>query len=291
LWFANNVGPSGGGSAWAPHSDMGFFSGSPGGANQTHRLQCWDYSRLQVPDLRNSEANVIVSKAKIFNDASVDVNDEGTLLAALVPIENQMSVNLCIYSLERKTFSQCLYLWTFGMNAISVSLSPLSRYIVVGLSTPRSVYSMSYPPAEESVTVGQVFQLSDAEKSCPRLEHVRNINVSRGDESFSLNSIRWLPHAGDGFIYGTNRGHLVICRPEASVKCCNNPWSASGNVGNSRTSTGTQTVMSPVRASRSLSLSSTSSSEFSSSRSRTNLSSNSPQTNADDSSASVQGDQ
>lgn len=287
LWFANNSGPNIPAGGWAAPPDMGLFAPNAGG-NQTHRLQCWDFSRFEVPDLRDSEINVVVAKAKIFNDASVDVNDEGTLLASLVPIDNTLSVNLCIYSLERRTFAQCLYLWTFGTNAISVSLSPLSRYIAVGLSTPRSVYSFSYPPADESVTVGQIFQLSDQDKPCPRLEHVRNINVSRGDESFSLNSIRWLPHAGEGFIYGTNRGHLVICRPEASMRYCNNPWSSSGTSlsYNSRTSTGTQTTTSPVRPSRTLSLSSTSSLESISSRNRTNLSSMSTQTNhnSDDSS-------
>ena len=281
LWFSS-------GNGWQmTNSEMGWFTGGPQAANVNYRLQCWDFSRFELPNIKNPDCNVVVSKCRIHNDASVDMNASGTLLAALVPIENSSSVNLCIYSLEKKTFAQCLYLWTFGVNAISVSLSPLSRYIAVGLTTPRATQVYSYPPVDESVTIGQIFQLNDADKSCPSLQHVRNINVSRGDEAFSLNSIRWLPQAGEGFIYGTNRGHLVICRPEASVKVCNNPFSGSGNLVNSRTSmtTGTQTMMSPIRYPRSDSLSSTSSTE-SSNLTRNRVLSIATQTSLDDSASS-----
>lgn len=214
----------------------------------SYRLQCWDYSKFELPNLKDSQANLVVSKCRIHNDASVDMNEEGTLLAALVPIENSASVNLCIYSLEKKSFAQCLFLWTFGGNAISVSLSPLSQFVVVGLTTPRVHQPYSFPPSNESVTVGQVFQLNDREKESPSLEHVRNINVSRGDESFSLNSIRWLPNAGEGFIYGTNRGHLVICRPEASIKSASSKLMAAGLLSRNSNSTGTQTFPSLTMA-------------------------------------------
>lgn len=223
LWFQGPPLP-----AW-PGGQVGAELSWLGSASSlTYRLQCWDYRNLELPNLKDSQANVVVSKCRIHNDASVDMNGEGTLLAALVPIENSASVNLCIYSLEKKSFAQCLFLWTFGANAISVSLSPLSRFVVVGLTTPRTHQPYSFPPSNESVTVGQVFQLNDREKESPSLEHVRNINVSRGDESFSLNSIRWLPNPGEGFIYGTNRGHLIICRPEASMRSASSKLMACG---------------------------------------------------------------
>lgn len=105
---------------------------------------------------------------------------------------------------------------------------------MVGLTSPRAPPVYLYPPSSDNVTIGQVFQLSDGRKNYPNpiqpnLEHVRNIDVSRtgsepnssllnnnssNNESFSLNSMRWMPNPGEGFIYGTNRGHLVICRPE-----------------------------------------------------------------------------
>ena len=180
----------------------------------TYKLQCCDFSRFQLPDLKGTQAGLVVSKC--HNDASVDINSYGTLLASLVPDDssNSQSISLHIYSLEKRSFAQCLFSWTFGANAISVSLSPISRYVVVGFTNARSFADPISVDANDSVTVGQVFRLAHSHKDpVPRcLHHVRSINVARGDEHFNLNSIRWLPHPGQGFIYGTSRGHMVICQ-------------------------------------------------------------------------------
>lgn len=243
LWFNAGTLP------WPPGElGHGWLGGGSLSCSLSYRLQCWDFASYDLPNLKETHRNVVASKCRIHNDASVDMNPEGTLLASLVPIENSSSINLCIYSLEPRTFAQCLYLWTFGGHAISVSLSPLSRYVVVGLTSPRSI-TETYSSAD--VTIGQVFQLKESTSSedpstaSQCLQHVRNINVSRGEEdihfNFSLNSIRWLPHVGGGFVYGTNRGHLVICRPKRSDLDDRNddlkrPYS-------SNRSTGTQTTL------------------------------------------------
>lgn len=197
---------------WAPSAIPGNEFMNPKG---TYRLQCWDFSRFQLPDLKDTQAGLVVSKCRIHNDASVDINSDGTLLASLVPDENSnsQSISLHIYSLEKQSFAQCLFSWTFGANAISVSLSPISRYVVVGFTNTRTFIDPALADASDTVIVGQVFRLTHLEKEpMPRLHHVRNISISRGDEPFNLNSIRWLPHPGQGFIYGTSRGHMVICR-------------------------------------------------------------------------------
>lgn len=193
--------------------------------------------------LFTAQSNVVVAKCRIHNDASVDISSDGNLLAALVPVESSHSVNLCVYSLEKATFAQCLYVWTFGGNAISVSLSPLARYVVVGLTTPRSANLYSYPPSNESATVAQVLKLNGQKKTVsPCFEHVRNIDVARGDDFFSLNSIRWLPGAGEGLIYGTNRGHLVVCRPFSSQ--ADDLKKSASSLLRASSTTGTQTAFS-----------------------------------------------
>lgn len=202
---------------WGPSAVPGNEFMNPKG---TYRLQCWDFSRFQLPDLKDTQAGLVVSKCRIHNDASVDINSGGTLLASLVPDENSnsQSISLHIYSLEKQSFAQCLFSWTFGANAISVSLSPISRYVVVGFTNTRTFADPTSVDVADSVTVGQVFRLTHVEKDpMPRLHHVRNISISRGDEPFNLNSIRWLPHPGQGFIYGTSRGHMVICRTSHEV--------------------------------------------------------------------------
>ena len=46
----------------------------------THRIQAWDFSKGDIPDLTDSEANIVVQEAKIHNDASVDISEDGSLL-------------------------------------------------------------------------------------------------------------------------------------------------------------------------------------------------------------------
>ena len=213
-----------------------------------------------------AQANLVVAKCRIHNDASLDVSADGLLLAALVPDDRPAShsISLSVFSLDQRTLGQCLYQWTFGVNAISVSLSPQGRYVVVGLTTPRSTQLYSYPPSSnETATVAQVLKLSGRseidKRYLPSFEHVRNIDVCRGDDLFSLNSIRWLPGSGEGLVYGTNRGHLVICRPDCSEigsnskRAKNGSSSSASNTSNATSSiirnqsatTGTQTI-SPV---------------------------------------------
>ncbi|KAI1304191.1 Activating molecule in BECN1-regulated autophagy protein 1 [Halotydeus destructor] len=257
LWFP-------GISGWGGVSGTGAEFGLLHGPNIHYRIQCWDFSKLTLPNLKDAHTNLVVSKCRIHNDASVDISADGNLLAALIPVDSSHSVNLCVYSLGKVTLGQCLYVWTFGANAISVALSPLSRYVVVGLTSPRTPQMYSYPPSTESATVAQVLKLSGRSKAAlPCFEHVRNIDVQRGDDFFSLNSIRWLPGSGEGLIYGTNRGHLIVCRPNAmDAEALHNRQKSTGFhhgissiIRNNSATTGTQTSsVSASRANRTLSI-------------------------------------
>lgn len=230
-----------------------------------------------------AQANLVVSKCRIHNDASIDMSADGHLLAALVPDEHggTNSVTLCVYSLDKGSLGQNLYQWSFGANAISVSLSPMANYIVVGLGTPRAAAVYAYPPINDTATVAQVLRLAGRSdvKACRSFEHVRNIDVARGDDLFSLNSIRWMPGSGEGLIYGTNRGHLVICRPD-----CSEPkedkkgrYGECSIIRNQSATTGTQTVglglLLPTRENRTLSIGTQTSDSLSTINSVANLTS------------------
>ncbi|XP_023211951.1 uncharacterized protein LOC111614818 [Centruroides sculpturatus] len=193
-------------------SRMGSFIGIHETAHHiTHRIQSWDFSKCQMPCIRNANWNVVVPKCKIHNDASVDISRDGQLLAALIPTTNGLrhAVTLSIYSLQSHSLGQCLYTWKFGPTVISVSLSPLGRYIIVGLGSSRL-----YLSSAERETVAQIFKLESNNK-CNTLLHVRNLSQQGLGQQLqvSLNSVRWLPQPGQGLIYGTNRGCLCICRP------------------------------------------------------------------------------
>lgn len=105
---------------------------------------------------------------------------------------------LGVYSLRWETLGQCLYTTSFEQNAVSVSLSPLSRHLVVGL-THRIITS-------ERWVMARVFKIP---KDLPgdRLPVLRELEQSRDSR---INCIRWLPVSGQGLIYATNTGQLVI---------------------------------------------------------------------------------
>ena len=44
-----------------------------------YRIQTWDFSRGDIPDISNSEDNIVVKEAKIHNDASVDIAEVCTV--------------------------------------------------------------------------------------------------------------------------------------------------------------------------------------------------------------------
>ena len=47
------------------------------------RIQTWDFSRGDIPDISNSEDNIVVKEAKIHNDASVDIAEVGDIFLIL----------------------------------------------------------------------------------------------------------------------------------------------------------------------------------------------------------------
>lgn len=204
----------------------------PGHTCIDYRIQCWDFSHDLLPNIKDAQSNVVVSKCRIHNDASVDISYDGLSLACLIPIDSNnyaSSVNLTLYSLAKPTFAKCLSTWTFGSNAISVSFSPRASHIVVGLTCQHRMLHN-----ESEMEIAQVFKL-ETEKSSGGydfLKHVRNIAVSRGDDLMSVNSIRWLPRPGQGFIYGTNRGQLIIARPTSPIEdpTCDIPFWPASNV-------------------------------------------------------------
>lgn len=181
------------------------------GPNLTHRIQCWDMTGTELPDIGDAKACLVAPRCKIHNDASVALG--GGLLAALVPC-GLLGASLCVYSLRPR--GTLLHTWSFGANAISVSLSPMARYLVVGFAATRGYF------AQEREVVAQIFKLTppdmdgSASSGGGQLQQVGNLSQPGGvigQPPVSLNSVRWLPRPGEGLIYGTNRGSLCICRP------------------------------------------------------------------------------
>lgn len=179
-----------------------------------HRIQAWDFSKYSLPEIHLAEKNVVVGECKVHNDASVDISSDGKLLVTLLP-SGRLSITtmLGVYSMQWDSLGQCLYTTTFDQNAVSVSLSPTTRHLIVGLASRRVHFFHT-----DRQTIAQVFKLEGAKpsKSDPtkgKLVLVRELEMSRESTDFmSLNCIRWAPTPGEAFVYGTNTGKLKILR-------------------------------------------------------------------------------
>lgn len=192
----------------------GAFAGCGEGAvasniiNTTHRLQWWNFSQVELPDLKNSESHVIASSCKIHNDASCDISSDGKLLATFVPSAQGFPDDgvVAVYSLEKATLGQCLFAKEFGPNAISISLSPLNRYIMVGLAARRLHWHLT-----SRQVVAQIFRLTGKESPSDAVKPVVSITHDCNPDQrshVSVNAAFFHPLVGNGLVYGTNRGHL-----------------------------------------------------------------------------------
>ncbi|KAB0350658.1 hypothetical protein FD754_015515 [Muntiacus muntjak] len=186
-------------------------------ANTTYRLQWWDFTKFDLPEISNASVNVLVQNCKIYNDASCDISADGQLLAAFIPSSQRGFPDegiLAVYSLAPHNLGEMLYTKRFGPNAISVSLSPMGRYMMVGLASWRILL---HPSTEHMVA--QAFRLQQAHGGETSMRRVFNVLYPMPADQrrhVSINSARWLLEPGLGLAYGTNKGDLVICRPEAS---------------------------------------------------------------------------
>ena len=55
--------------------DFNLIHHGPSNIALTHRIQTWDFAKGDIPDINNSEDNIVVKEAKIHNDASVDISE------------------------------------------------------------------------------------------------------------------------------------------------------------------------------------------------------------------------
>nr|CAB3221372.1 activating molecule in BECN1-regulated autophagy protein 1 [Phallusia mammillata] len=198
---------------------LSFYPGHNSPDPTSYRLQWWDFSKLELPEISRSDINVIVPQCKVYNDSSVDISKDGTKLATFIPAELNFvpdSMQVAVFSLEPSTLGQNIFRKSIGPNAVCLSLSPLGGYIAVGVKN--RVYSQEGRqlyrfPMAQILRVGH--------KGCEALStvvhHVNHPVIPDTPQRFvNINTIAWLPGVGQGLVYGTNNGELRICHTVAS---------------------------------------------------------------------------
>ncbi|XP_017798030.1 PREDICTED: activating molecule in BECN1-regulated autophagy protein 1-like [Habropoda laboriosa] len=186
----------------------------------SYRVQAWDFSKGEIPDITNCEKNIVIRKCNIHNDASIDISSDGKLLATCF---------LGIYSLQWETLGERIY-WTEAKHSvISVSISPTQEHLLVGLA--RNIFQEKYTMASIYRLMHKKSQNQDDDRPCIQDWNIHNIenylnfkNIKKSmllvRELFpnnqsttghiSINCIRWAPQPGQGLVYATNTGQLNI---------------------------------------------------------------------------------
>ncbi|XP_076687187.1 uncharacterized protein LOC143378926 isoform X2 [Andrena cerasifolii] len=144
--YTGNIGPgvvdgNGGQDPGDNSDDVNFGDQIPGSISsnsleiQSYRVQAWDFSNGEIPDITNSEKNIIVRECKIHNDASIDISSDGKLLATLLPSSRiNVTTTLGVYSLQWNTLGEKIYSTTIDQSVVSVSISPTQQHLLVGLA-------------------------------------------------------------------------------------------------------------------------------------------------------------
>ena len=197
----------------------------------THRIQAWDFSKGDIPDLTDTESNLVVPEAKIHNDASVDISEDGTLLVTLVPSNMPMQTLVGVYGLNASNKGRKIATHSLEYPPVSVSLSPTTKYLLVGYSMrhPRSRLAPFSLPSDPNL-MAQIFYMQTLEGSgdpgssetiqaelnsrelMPRMRLVHQRDLHQNEHAVHLNCIRWIPVAGMGMVYATNTGIIKILR-------------------------------------------------------------------------------
>ncbi|KAK2579509.1 hypothetical protein KPH14_010815 [Odynerus spinipes] len=105
---------------------------------QSYRVQAWDFSNGEIPDITDSKKNVVVRECKIHNDASIDISSDGKLLTTLLPSGRiNVTTTLGVYSLQWETLGERIYSTKIDQTVVSVSMSPTRQHLLVGLASRR----------------------------------------------------------------------------------------------------------------------------------------------------------
>lgn len=214
MTYANQI-PRGSGEVELPHDDqeepcldhltplaLSFLKIS------SYRVQAWDFSKREIPDIRQCHKNIVIRKCKIHNDASINISSDGTLLAIC------FAGGAGIYSLQWESLGEAICWTETDYPVVSVSISPTKEHLLIGLARTLPDY---YLHRREKYTMAKIYRLVNKQSQYDNLHFdnmllVRNLlqNCELTTGYTSINCIRWAPQPGQGFVYATNTGRLAI---------------------------------------------------------------------------------
>lgn len=184
----------------------------------SYRVQAWDFSTGEMPDITNSEKNIVVPECHIFNDGSIDISSDGKLLAA------KFNTMLGIYSLEWETLGKRMYSTKRCKPSLSVSISPTQQHLLVGLPGSIRIYRLVNEEFQNDWNPYSILwhlPLRDLIMTDLHIKHLRKNGTMVIDRELlhndhemrvykAINCTRWAPQPGQGLVYATSTGQLNI---------------------------------------------------------------------------------
>ncbi|PIK56421.1 hypothetical protein BSL78_06665 [Apostichopus japonicus] len=180
----------------------------------THRLQWWKFKDNNLPDISNARANILVPCCKLYSDASCDISPDQKFVVTFVPYSFPDQFVVAGYSLEQCNFGSVLFSKKFGADAITLSISPSCDNLLVGVATGQ------YRCPAIAAPMVMICSLTDPTALAGTIKTIQVVNhpsEEQGRHSTGLNIAKWVPTLGAGFVYGTDKGDLRICRPRFEV--------------------------------------------------------------------------
>ncbi|XP_015428682.1 PREDICTED: activating molecule in BECN1-regulated autophagy protein 1-like [Dufourea novaeangliae] len=205
-----------------------------------YRVQAWDFSNKETPDITNYNKNIVVRECGISHDATIEIFLDGKLLIAVLPLLRSpvLETILEVYSLQWETLGEKIYSAKIPEYAVSVSISPTQQYLLVGLTRNRDlkkhipmalIYQLidKESQSEEQMSSETDAEFNSHESAADDMEDSLSIKNKRrfglgmvlirellhNEKDIkcpSINCIKWMPQPGQGMVYATNTGGLNI---------------------------------------------------------------------------------
>lgn len=185
-------------------------------------LQAWNVETFcgvtEFPNFKEDWRNVL-TVCSINNDSNVSISQcERFISTVRIKAVKEMEVR----SLSRDSFGECLFVFKFVANFVSLSFSPSGKYIVIGLRCKQRMKfayvldkDTKWKVGVDFRTVSDIVESNQQEaESCGPNERV-GLKLCLPKESSNykeINCIKWAALPGYGFFVGLKSKFIQICR-------------------------------------------------------------------------------
>ncbi|XP_055594586.1 uncharacterized protein LOC129745507 [Uranotaenia lowii] len=181
-------------------------------------LQAWELAHFressELPDFKEDWKNVIAI-CLINNDSNVAISQcENFIASVRLKAVKEMEVR----SLNRANFGECLFVFRFTANFVSLSFSPSSKHIVIGLRCKKRLKFAYILDKDTKWKIGVNYNTNlipsdDTDRSL--LNERVGLEACLPIDSFNykeINCIKWATLPGYGLFVGLKSKFIQICR-------------------------------------------------------------------------------